>query len=132
MVQVFQPQSVCFMTKGMIIRDMMNSMMSHIIVILVRGCYKRPVGGVGECLFRGGRGGWTRGYPYKGMYLYLDGSFEVVAEFFSDFVCEAVAELGEDVFVEDGPYEFVVEIGGAFCSGGAWSFAILDIEEAEV
>ena len=64
--------------------------------------------------------------------LYLDGSFEVVAEFFSDFVCEAVAELGEDVFVEDGPYEFVVEIGGAFCSGGAWSFAILDIEEAEV
>ena len=42
------------------------------------------------------------------MYLYLDGSFEVVAEFFSDFVCEAVAELGEDVFVEDGPYEFVV------------------------
>lgn len=45
-MQVFQPQSVCFMTKGMIIRDMMNSMMSHIIVILVRGCYIRPLGGV--------------------------------------------------------------------------------------
>ncbi len=89
------------------------------------------VGG-GNAYLEGGRGGWTRGYPYKGMYLYLDGSFEVVAEFFSDFVGKAVAELGEDVFVEDGPYEFVVEIGGAFCSGGAWSFAILDIEEAEV
>ena len=33
------------MTKGMIIRAMMNSMMSHIIVILVRGCYIRPLGG---------------------------------------------------------------------------------------
>ena len=46
-------------------------------------------------------------------------------------VGEAVAKFGEDVLIEDGPNEFVVEIGLAFgfCASGS---AVLNVEEAEM
>ena len=63
----------------------------------------------------------------------LDGPLELSTEFAPHLVGEPVEEFGEDMLIENGPYEFVVEVG-LLCAPPAPGpmVAVLDVEEAEV